>query len=158
VTAGPIDPPSVWRYVWGGALATAVAVAGNLWWYAAFTRMTGVPRPAVIGPAEIVGATAASVLLAAGIYLLLSRALVIATPLYVLGSIAVAAATMIAPLVPVMPDGSTTPDAFPHLAMPMHLWAGIAAATVVPLVVHLGRSRRRSVPRASERNDPEGLP
>ena len=143
MTEGPIDPPSVWRYAWGGALAAAVAVAGNLWWYAAFTRMTGLARPAVIGPEEIVGATAASVLLAAGIYLLLSRALVIATPLYILGSLAVAAATMIAPLVPVMPDGTATPEAFPHLAMPMHLWAGIAAATIVPLFVHIGRRRRR---------------
>ena len=146
MTTGPGDLPSVWRYAWGGALAAAVAVAGNLWWHATFTRMTGLPRPAVIGPEEIVGATAASVLLAAGIYLLLSRALVIATPLYVIGSLAVAAATMIAPLAPVMPDGTATPEAFPQLAMPMHLWAGIAAATVVPLVVHLGRKRRRQGP------------
>jgi hypothetical protein len=100
----------------------------------------------VISPEEIVGATAASVLLAAGIYLLLSRALVIATPLYVIGSLAVAAATMIAPLAPVMPDGTAPPDAFPQFAMPMHLWAGIAAATVVPLVVHLGRARRKRAP------------
>lgn len=142
MTDGPIDPPSVWRYAWGGALAAAVAVAGNLWWYDAFTRMTGTTRPDVIGPGEIVGATAGSVLLAAGIYLLLSRALVIATPLYILGALAVAAATMIAPLVPVMPDGRLTPETFPWLAMPMHMWAGIAAATVVPLVVHVGRRRQ----------------
>lgn len=146
MTTGPIDPPSVWRYGWGGGLAAAVAVAGNLWWHTAFTRMTGLPRPDVISPEEIVGATAASVLLAAGIYLLLSRALVIATPLYVIGSLAVAAATMIAPLAPVMPDGTAPPDAFPQFAMPMHLWAGIAAATVVPLVVHLGRARRKRAP------------
>ena len=146
MTTGPVDLPSVWRYAWGGALAAAVAVAGNLWWHAAFARMTGLPRPGVIGPEEIVGATAASVLLAAGIYLLLSRALVIATPLYVIGTLAVAAATMIAPLAPVMPDGTATPDAFPQLAMPMHLWAGFTAATIVPLVVHLGRKRRRQGP------------
>lgn len=139
--SGPADLPSVWRYAWGGALAAAIAVAGNLWWHSAFTRVTGYPRPTLITPEAIVGATMASVLLAAGIYLLLSRALVIATPLYVLGSVAVAAATMVAPLTPVMPDGSLTPDGFAHLAMPMHLWAGISAALTVPLVVHLGRRR-----------------
>lgn len=135
------DLPSVWRYAWGGGLAAAVAVAGNLWWHAAFTRLTGYPRPPMITPEAIVGATMASVLLAAGIYLLLSRALVIATPLYIVGSLAVAAATMVAPLTPVMPDGSITPERFAHLAMPMHLWAGVSAALIVPLVVHLGRRR-----------------
>ncbi len=137
----PTDPPSVLRYAWGGALAAAMAVAGNLWWHSAFTRLTGYPRPDVITTEAIVGATMASVLLAAGIYLLLSRGLVIATPLYVIGSLAVAAATTVAPLTPVMPDGTATPEGFAQLAMPMHMWAGICAAIVVPLVVHLGRRR-----------------
>lgn len=134
----PAHPPAVWRYAFGGLLATAVAVAGNLAWLAVFPRYTGYTPSPLISPVAIVGATTSAVLLAAGIYLLLSRALTIATPLYLLGSLAVAAATAVAPLAPVMPDGSPTPEGFALLAMPMHLWAGVAAALVVPLVVHLG--------------------
>ena len=84
----------------------------------------------------------ASVLLAAGIYLLLARALRIATPLYVIGTLAVAGVTTVAPLAPVMPDGRATPETFPALAIPMHLWAGVCAAVIVPLVVSL-RNRGR---------------
>lgn len=137
-----VDQPPIWRFVWGGVLAAAVAVAGNLWWHSAFERLTGHVRPGVITTEAIMGATAAAVLLAAGIYLLLSRALSIATPLHVLGSLAVAAASAVAPLTPVMPDGTATPEHFALLAIPMHIWAGVAAAVVIPLVVHLGRARR----------------
>lgn len=136
------DPPSIWRFVWGGVLAAVVAVAGNLWWHTAFARLTGHVRPGIITPEAIVGATAAAVLLAAGIYLLLSRAFSIATPLHVLGSLAVAAASAVAPLTPVMPDGTATPEHFALLAIPMHIWAGIAAGVIIPLVVHIGRASR----------------
>jgi hypothetical protein len=137
---------SVWRFVWGGVLAAAIAVAGNLWWHDAFTRLTGHARPEVITTEAIIGATAAAVLLAAGIYLLLSRAFAIATPLHIVGSIAVAAATSVAPMTPVMPDGTATPEHFALLAIPMHLWAGVAAAVVIPLVVHAGLPRRPERP------------
>jgi len=134
---------SVWRFVWGGALAALVAAAGNLWWFGAFTRLTGRVRPDILSSESILIATVPSVLLAAGVYLLLSRALAIATPLYVLGTLAVAGATTVAPLAPMMPDGTPTPDTFPLLAMPMHVWAGVCAAVVIPLTVHLGPGRPR---------------
>jgi hypothetical protein len=140
--SGVEHPPPVWRFVWGGVLAAAIAVAGNLWWHTAFTRLTGHVRPGVITPAAIIGATAAAVLLSAGIYLLLSRALSIATPLHVLGSVAVAVASAVAPMTPVMPDGTATPEHFALLAIPMHLWAGVAAAVVIPLAVRAGLPRR----------------
>lgn len=138
---GGAAPASVWRFAWGGVLAAFVGVAGNLWWYTAFSRLTGHVHPGIITPDAIIGATAAAILLAAGIYLLLARSLVIATPLHILGSVAVAAASAVAPLTPVMPDGTATPEHFALLAIPMHLWAGVAAAVVVPLVVHVGRRR-----------------
>ncbi len=134
-----VPPVSVWRFLWGGAVAALVATLGNLWWFGAFSSMTGQPRPDVITPGAIVLATLASVLLAAGIYLLLARALKIATPLYIVGALAVAGVSMMAPLMPVLPDGRPMPDGFPLLAMPMHAWAGICAAVVIPLFVHLRR-------------------
>lgn len=134
-----VAPVSAWRFVWGGGLAALVATLGNLWWFGAFSRMTGQPRPEVITPTAIAFATIASVLLAAGIYLLLARALRIATPLYIVGALAVAGVSMMAPLVPVLPDGRPVPDGFPLLAIPMHAWAGICAAVVIPLFVHLRR-------------------
>lgn len=135
-------PPSAWRFMWGGGIAALLATTGNLWWFGAFTQFTGRPHPGIVTAEAIVTATMAAVLLDAGIYLLLARALRIATPLYVIGTLAVAAATVVAPLVPVMPDGTATPEALPALAIPMHLWAGVCAAIVVPIVVHVGRRRR----------------
>jgi hypothetical protein len=52
------------------------------------------------------------------------------------GCLFVAAASAMAPLVPVMPDGQGAPEGLPHVAIPMHLLAGVVAALVVPLVVH----------------------
>lgn len=135
-------PPSAWRFMWGGGIAALLATIGNLWWFGKFAQLTGLQHPGIVTPEAIVTATMASVLLDAGIYLLLARALRIATPLYVIGTLAVAGATVVAPLVPVMPDGTATPETLPALAIPMHLWAGLCAAVVVPIVVHVGRRRR----------------
>lgn len=142
-TSGEVTPAgaqvSAWRFLWGGAAAALAATAGNLWWFGAFSSVTGQPRPDVITPDAIILASVASVLLAAGIYLLLARALRIATPLYIVGALAVGGVTTLAPMMPVLPDGRPTPDAFAMLAMPMHVWAGVCAAVIVPLFVHLRR-------------------
>ncbi|WP_396624569.1 hypothetical protein [Luteitalea sp.] len=127
-----------WRYVLGGMLAAALAVAGNLAWRSAFPAYSGYSVPALIDETSVTLASALSVLLAAGVYLLLSRGLTIATPLYVLGSLLTAAASCVATYVPVMPDGTPTPPGFTELTLPMHLFAGVMAAVVVPLVVLLG--------------------
>lgn len=127
--------PGIWRYVSGGLLAAALAAASNLVWRAWFTPLTGYEVPEHLGVLPVVLASVLSVLLAAGIYLLLSRALTIATPLYILGSLAVAAATCVAPLAPVLPDGAPVPEGFPLLAIPMHMLAGVMAAFVVPWIV-----------------------
>lgn len=134
-----------WWFVLGGVLAAALAVAGNLAWRAAFPATYGTPVPAAIDETSVVTATALSVLLAAGIYLLLARGLRIATPLYIVGSIVTAAATCVATYTPVLPDGMPAPPTFPHLAIPMHMIAGLSAAIVVPLVVMVGgRVSRRA--------------
>jgi len=119
-------------------LAAAVAVAGNLAWRAAFPSTFGEPVPDAIDTASVTTATALSVLLAAGIYLLLVRGLRIATPLYILGSILTAAASCVATYTPYLPDGVPAPASFPSLAIPMHLIAGLSAAFVVPVVVLAG--------------------
>lgn len=138
-----------WWFVLGGALAAAVAVAGNLAWRAAFPATFGEPVPAAIDTASVTTATALSVLLAAGIYLLLARGLRIATPLYVAGSIVTAAASCVATFTPVLPDGLPAPASFPHLAIPMHMIAGLSAAFIVPIVVLVGArlTARRLQPR-----------
>ncbi|WP_239490262.1 hypothetical protein [Luteitalea sp. TBR-22] len=127
-----------WRYVLGGMLAAALAAAGNLAWRSAAPSYTGQPVPALIDPTSVALASVLSVLLAAGVYLLLSRGLTIATPLYVLGSLLTAAVSCVATFVPVMPDGTPTPPGFTHLTIPMHMWAGVMAAVVVPIVVLVG--------------------
>ncbi|WP_291986446.1 hypothetical protein [Luteitalea sp.] len=131
-----------WRYVIGGTLAAAGAAAANLAWRDAYPGLTGYPVPPLIDPTSVVVATVLSVLLAAGVYLLLSRGLVIATPLYVIGCLITAAASCVAPMTPVMPDGNPVPPGFPELTIPMHLIAGLMAAIVVPLVVLVGVKRR----------------
>ena len=83
-----------------------------------------------------------SVLLAAGVYLLLSRGFTIATPLYVIGCIATAVTTCVAPFTPVLPDGMPVPSGFPLLTVPMHLMAGVIAAAVVPVIVLFGVRRQ----------------
>ena len=123
------------RFVVGGILAAALAAGGNLAWRAAYTSVTGNAVPDLLGVTEVVTASTLSVLLAAGIYLLLARGLTIATPLYIVGCLITAAASCVAPLTPVLPDGSPPPPWFPLVAMPMHLFAGLMAAVVVPLVV-----------------------
>ncbi len=128
----------VWRYAFGGLVAAAGAAAANLAWRDAYPSVTGFVVPPVIDPTSVVTASSLSVLLAAGIYLLLSRGLGIATPLYILGSLLTAAASCVATLTPVMPDGSPTPPGFTQLTMPMHIIAGVMAAFVVPLVVLVG--------------------
>jgi hypothetical protein len=128
-------PPSAWRYVGGGVLAAMLAAAGNLSWRAVAPGVTGYAVPAVLDPLSVSVASVGSVLLAAGIYLLLSRALVIATPLYMAGCVIVAAASSVAALVPVMPDGSPAPAGLAPIAIPMHMLAGVVAALVVPAVV-----------------------
>lgn len=130
-----------WRYALGGLLAAALAAAGNLAWRSAFASTTGQPVPDLVGTGPVVLASVLSVLLAAGIYLLLSRGFTIATPLYVLGCLMTAGASCVAAFVPVMPDGSPTPPGFPQLTIPMHLFAGLMAAVVVPLVVVVGVGR-----------------
>ena len=127
-----------WRYVLGGLLAAALAAAGNLAWRSAFPAYSGYPVPALIDPTSVMLASALSVLLAAGVYLLLSRGLIIATPLYILGSLLTAAVSCVATFVPVMPDGTATPPGFTTLTIPMHLFAGLMAAVVVPIVVLAG--------------------
>lgn len=127
-----------WRYVLGGVLAAAGAAAGNLWWRAAFPAVSGFPVPALIDPTSVTMASVLSVLLAAGVYLLLSRGMTIATPLYICGSLLTAAVSCVATFVPVMADGTLTPPGFTELTLPMHLWAGVMSAVVVPLVVLVG--------------------
>ncbi|MGI8671689.1 MAG: hypothetical protein ACR2LU_03680 [Luteitalea sp.] len=134
------DRPA-WRFVAGGVLAAALAVAGNLSWRAAFPSITGYVVPDVIGTIPVILSSVLSVLLAAGIYLLLARGLTIATPLYVVGCLAVAAASCVVAFMPAMPDGTAPPAGFPLLTIPMHLLAGLMAAAVVPLVVVTGRRR-----------------
>ena len=131
-----------WRFAAGGVLAAAVAAAGNLAWRAGFPSMTGLAVPDLIDTGSVVLASSLSVLLAAGIYLLLARGLTIATPLYIVGCLITAAASCVAPLTPVMPDGSPTPPGFATLTIPMHLFAGLAAAVVVPIVTLAGVKRR----------------
>lgn len=130
-----------WRYLLGGVLAAASAAAANLAWRRAFHDLTGYTLPALIDPASVVMASVLSVLLAAGVYLLLSRGFVIATPLYVAGCLMTAGASCIAPFTPVMPDGTPVPPGFPLLTIPMHLVAGLMAAVVVPIVVTVGVKR-----------------
>jgi hypothetical protein len=132
----------VWRYLLGGMVAAAGAAVANLAWRRMYPVMTGYPVPALIDAGSVVMASALSVLLAAGVYLLLSRGMTIATPLYIVGCLITAAASCMAPLTPVMPDGSPAPPGFPLLTIPMHLIAGAMAAVVVPLVVLLGVKRR----------------
>jgi hypothetical protein len=139
VTRAAASP--AWRYVLGGVVAAAGAAAANLAWRRAYPSMTGYPLPPIIDPTSVVVASVLSVLLAAGVYLLLSRGMTIATPLYVVGCLVTAAASCMAPLTPVMPDGSPVPPGFPLLTIPMHLIAGVMAAVVVPLVVLLGMKR-----------------
>jgi len=139
VTRAAASP--AWRYVLGGVVAAACAAAANLAWRRAYPSMTGYPLPPIIDPTSVVVASVLSVLLAAGVYLLLSRGMTIATPLYVVGCLVTAAASCMAPLTPVMPDGSPVPPGFPLLTIPMHLIAGVMAAVVVPLVVLLGVKR-----------------
>ena len=131
-----------WRYVVGGMVASACAAAINLAWRDAYPGLTGYTVPALIDPVSVVIATVLSIWLAAGVYLLLSRGFVIATPLYVVGCLATAATTCIAPFTPVLPDGMPVPPGFPLLTVPMHLIAGVVAAAVVPVVVLFGVRRR----------------
>jgi hypothetical protein len=132
-----------WRYVVGGLVAAAGAAAANLAWRDAYPGLTGYPVPALIDPASVTLASSLSVLLAAGVYLLLSRGFTIATPLYVFGCLTTAAVTCVAPLTPVLPDGMPVPPGFPLLTIPMHLIAGVMAAVVVPSLVVLGVKRPR---------------
>jgi hypothetical protein len=127
-----------WRYVVGGLVASASAAAINLAWRNAYPGLTGYTVPAAIDPPSVAIATVLSIWLAAGVYLLLSRGFVIATPLYVVGCAATAASTCIAPFTPVLPDGMPVPEGFPLLTIPMHLVAGLMAAVVVPIVVVAG--------------------
>lgn len=128
----------VWRFALGGLTAAALAAAVNVGWRGLYPSMTGYPLPAFIDAETVALASAAAVVLAAGVYLLLSRAFTIATPLYVMGCLASAIASCVAPFTPVMPDGTATPDGFQLLTIPMHLMAGLIAAVVVPLVVLVG--------------------
>ncbi len=132
-----------WRFAVGGVLAAVVAAAGNLAWRSAYPGLTGYPIPAAIDPSSVTTASTLSVLLAAGIYLLLARGMTIATPLYIVGSLVTAAASCVATLTPVLPDGSPTPPGFAQLTMPMHMFAGLAAAVVVPIVALVGVPRPR---------------
>lgn len=131
-----------WRYVVGGMVAAALAAAINLSWRNAYPGLTGYTVPTAIDPASVAIATILSILLAASVYLLLSRAFVIATPLYVMGCLATAVTTCIAPFTPILPDGMPVPPGFPLLAIPMHLIAGVMAAVVVPIVVLVGVRRQ----------------
>jgi hypothetical protein len=144
-TTGPGGTPRTraavapaWRFVLGGVLAAACAAAANLTWRRVYPSMTGHPLPSLIDPTSVVLVSVLSVLLAAGIYLLLSRGFTIATPLYVLGCLLTAATSCVAPFMPVMPDGTPTPPGFPLLTIPMHMIAGVMAAVVVPLVALVG--------------------
>ena len=131
-----------WRYAIGGMLAAAGAAAGNLAWRNAYPGLTGYPIPELIDPTSVVVASVLSVLLAAGVYLLLSRGFAIATPLYVLGCLITAAVSCVAPMTPVLPDGNPVPPGFPLLTIPMHVIAGLMAAVIVPLVVLVGVKRK----------------
>ena len=119
-------------------MAAALAAAVNLGWRQIYPSLTGYALPAFFDPTSVGVASALPVLLAAGVYLLLSRAFTIATPLYVMGCLASAVASCVAPFTPVMPDGTATPAGFQLLAIPMHLLAGLMAAVVVPLVALVG--------------------
>ena len=130
-----------WRYVVGGLVAAACAAAVNLAWRSVYPGLTGYTVPDLIDPTSVVLATVLSVWLAAGVYLLLSRAFIIATPLYVIGCLATAVTTCVAPFTPVLPNGMPVPAGFPLLTIPMHLMAGFTAAVVVPMVVLLGVKR-----------------
>jgi hypothetical protein len=131
-----------WRFVVGGMVAAALAAPINLAWRDAYPGLTGYTVPAAIDPPSVAIATVLSILLAAGVYLLLSRGFVIATPLYVIGCLATAVTTCIAAFAPVLPDGMPVPPGFPLLTIPMHLIAGVMAAVVVPVVVVFGVRRR----------------
>lgn len=136
-----VPPPRRPGATWLGIVAAASAAAVNLAWRNAYQGLTGYTVPDLIDPASVAIATVLSVLLAAGVYLLLSRGFIIATPLYVIGCLATAATTCIAPFTPVLPDGMPVPPGFPLLTIPMHLTAGVMAAVVVPVVVLLGVQR-----------------
>ena len=131
-----------WRYALGGMLAAAAAAVSNLAWRNAYSGLTGYPLPDLIDPTSVVLASVLAVLLAAGVYLLLSRGMAIATPLYVLGCLTTAAVSCVATLTPVLPDGNPVPPGFPLLTIPMHLIAGLIAAVVVPLVTLVGVRRK----------------
>ena len=122
-------------------MAAVLAAAANLGWRAAFPSLMGQPVPQAIDTTSVWLASALPVLLGSGIYLLLARSFAIATPLYVLGSIAVAGASCVATMTPTLPDGSPAPPGFMSLTIPMHMMAGFAAAIVTPLVVVAGRRR-----------------
>jgi hypothetical protein len=131
-----------WRFVIGGMVAAAGAAAANLAWRRAYPTLTGYPLPQIIDPTSVVLASALSVLLAAGVYLLLSRGFSIATPLYVMGCVLSAVASCIAPFTPMLPDGTPAPPGFPLLTIPMHLIAGLMAAIIVPVVALVGVATR----------------
>lgn len=142
------------RFVLGGLLASVLAVAGNLAWREAFPHVSGHALPSALTVPSVALATVLSVWLAAGIYLMLARALAIATPLYVVGCLLVAGVSSIAPFTPFMPDGSPAPEGFPLAAIPMHVIAGVIAAVVVPLVVVIGK-RPTAEPAATHPTSPE---
>lgn len=106
-----VPPPRRPGATWLGIVAAASAAAVNLAWRNAYQGLTGYTVPDLIDPASVAIATVLSVLLAAGVYLLLSRGFIIATPLYVIGCLATAATTCIAPFTPVLPDGMPVPPA-----------------------------------------------
>ena len=133
----------VWRYLLGGVVAAVAAVATNLAWRGAYAASSGQPLPDAVSEPAVTVATASAVLLAAAVYLLLSRALTIATPLYMLGCVLAAGVSCIAPFAPFMPDGAPPPPDFPQLAVPMHVAAGLLAASIVPLVVLFGVKKPR---------------
>jgi hypothetical protein len=130
-----------WRFVLGGLTAAACAAVVNLAWRDAYPGLTGHVVPDLIDPPSVVMASVLSVLLAASVYLLLSRGFTIATPLYAVGCVLTAAVSCVATFAPVLPGGMPIPDGFPLLTVPMHMAAGVAAAVVVPLVVLLGVKR-----------------
>ena len=80
-------------------------------------------------------ASAIGVVLGGITYFLLSRLTNKYSIAYMVIGIAATALSLIAPLQPILPDGSTAPEGFFALILPMHLLAGATAVFVIPWYV-----------------------
>ena len=122
------------RIMFAGLVAGVGSAALCVFYKSVYTSYTGFELEQFVNMPNIVLACMAGAIVAALGYFVLCKLLDRPQFVYSLIAFVGMLATLVRPVAPVLPDGTTAPDEFAWLTIPMHVFTGMIVLTLIPLI------------------------